>query len=103
MALQNRILPFQSIMFSDQTFGNQRKKQRIKSEYLYGVNSVYAALRAQRRETQKLYLNIAEKGDGDRQPSERIQKIKDLAKEVGLKSKYMHRLKMAKFCGGRQH
>ena len=26
-----------------------------------------------------------------------------MAKEVGLKSKYMHRSKMAKFCGGRQH
>ena len=43
---------------------NQFKKQLKKSkpDYLYGINPVLAALTANRREFQRLYLNISEKG-----------------------------------------
>ena len=33
----------------------------------------------------------------------RVDKIKQLAKEHGIQTKYMHRAKLAKFCGGRNH
>ena len=84
-------------------FSTQSKdKKRTKPEYLFGINPVYAALRAQRRKPQKLYLNIAEK-DQSKVPNSRIQKITDLAKKEKIQMKYMHRVKLAKFCGGRQH
>ena len=84
---------------------NQAKKEgkRSKPEYVYGANPVYAALRAQRRDFQKLYLNIAEKDGEQRMSNTRIAKISALAKQAGIQTKYMHRAKLSKFCGGRQH
>lgn len=68
---------------------------------MYGANPIFAAFKAQRRDFQKLYLNIAEKGENKSNP--RIAAIAQLAKEAGIQTKYMHRAKLAKFCGGRQH
>ena len=83
------------------------------------MNPVYAALKANRRDFDKIYLNIAEKEGGESQnsnqsgnsrsdfdsftPNPRVQKVKDLAKAQGVTCKYMHRAKLAKFCGGRHH
>ena len=60
-----------------------------------------AALTAEKRDIQRLYLNIAEKGEKKTNP--KISQIYDLAVKAGVKTKYMHRAKLSKFCGGRLH
>ena len=40
---------------------NSSKKKQSKPDYLFGINPVIAALKANRREFDKIYLNIAEK------------------------------------------
>ena len=54
--------------------------KKSKPDYLYGINPVYASLRANRRQFQKLYLNIAEKEASTQANNPRIDKIKQLAK-----------------------
>ena len=95
--------PLQLYPLANFTSVNQAKKAKkmSKPEYLYGVNPIFAALKAERRDFQKLYLNVAEKGE--KKSSARIQAIAKLAKEAGIESKYMHRVKLDKFTSGRQH
>ena len=72
-----------------------------KPDYLYGINPVIAALSAERREFQRLYLNISEKSE--RKSSEKIDKIIGMAGKSKIKTKYLTRHKLSKFCNGRLH
>ena len=42
-------------------FAKKGAKKQGKPDYLFGLNPVYAALKANRRDFDKIYLNIAEK------------------------------------------
>lgn len=70
-----------------------------KSDYLYGLNSVLAALSAKRRTNTTLYLNIAEKGE--RKSNEKISQIHRMASSQNMKVKYMTKMKLLKFTGNR--
>lgn len=61
-------------------------------EYIYGINPVLAALSAQRREFNRLYLSITERQEG-RQSSEHIKQITDMSKNYGVKIKYMAKVR----------
>lgn len=60
-------------------------------DYLYGINPVLAALHANRRKFDKLYLSITEKGKTRK--SEKLAKIEDLASKRKLEIKYLHKVK----------
>ena len=70
---------------------NQAKKETKmkKPDYLYGINSVMAALSAERREFQRLYLNISEKSE--RKSNEKINQIIEMAGKAKIKTKYLTR------------
>ena len=68
-----------------------RKYNRKYIEYLYGINSVLASLSAKRRNFQKLYLNISEKGEG-RKSSPKIEQIHKMASSKGIKIKFLHKV-----------
>lgn len=59
-----------------------------KPEYLYGINSVKAALSANWRQMDKLYLNIGEKGKEEKSNT-RIEEIHKLATSKGIKTKFI--------------
>lgn len=52
-----------------------------------------AALSAQRRTIDKLYLNISEKGEG-RKSHPKIDQIYKMATNYGIKTKYMHKVRI---------
>ena len=56
-------------------------------EYIYGINPVLASLSAQRREFQRLYMNITERQAG-RQSNPLIEQISQMSKNYGVKVKY---------------
>jgi tRNA G18 (ribose-2'-O)-methylase SpoU len=93
---------------SDMESGGPAKKKQ-KPDYLYGLNPVMASLSAERREFSKLYLNISEKpgAGGEKQKhvsqNPKVEAVAKMAKKLGVKIKYMHRAKLAKFCGNRPH
>jgi hypothetical protein len=73
---------FRTVSYTSQepSFNQQKKEmKKSKPEYLYGINPVYAALRAQRRHIGKLHVNVVEKEN--QKPNEKIQKVLRLAKE----------------------
>ncbi len=70
-----------------------------KPDYLFGINPVTAALSSSKRNPLRLYLNISEK----ERKGERTKRIFDLAESKGVKTKYLIKSKLEKFCGGRAH
>ena len=60
-------------------------------EYIYGINPVLASLSAQRREFQRLYMNITERKAG-RQSSPLIEQILQMSKNYGVKVKYLNKV-----------
>jgi hypothetical protein len=60
-------------------------------EYIYGINPVLASLSAQRREFQRLYMNITERQAG-RQSSPLIEQILQMSKNYGAKVKYLNKV-----------
>ena len=72
-----------------------------KPDYLYGINPIIAALSAERRDFQRLYLNISEKSE--RKSNDKINQIIEMANKSKIKTKYLTRQKLSKFCNGRIH
>ena len=60
-------------------------------EYIYGINPVLASLSAQRREFQRLYMNITERQAG-RQSNPLIEQISQMSKNYGVKVKYLNKV-----------
>ena len=69
---------------------------------MYGINPVLASLSAQRRDFQRLYLSITEKGEG-RKSNPKIEQIYKMATNFGVKTKYLHKVKLSKFTMARPH
>ena len=65
-------------------------------EYLYGINPVLATLSAQRRQFDRLYLSITEKGEG-RKSNPKIEQIYKMAINYGIKTKYLHKVSIPEF------
>ncbi|TNV73150.1 hypothetical protein FGO68_gene3015 [Halteria grandinella] len=84
------------------TYQAKKEVKKGKPEYLYGINPVLASLSAQRRDFQKLYLSITEKGEG-RKSSAKVEQIYKMATSYGVKTKYLHKVKLQKFTAARPH
>ena len=57
------------------------------------MNPVLASLSAQRRDFQKLYLSVTEKGS-NRKSHPKIEQIAKMAQNYGVEVKYLHKVRI---------
>jgi tRNA G18 (ribose-2'-O)-methylase SpoU len=101
---KNKNLIFKRTFSTGDQTKNQFKKalKKSKPDYLYGINSVLAALTSNRRDFLRLYLNISEKGQSPKS-HDKIDQIHKMANHYGVKTKYMTKAKLSDFTGSRPH